>query len=59
MGVQVLQAVLSWKMHTNIDNLLRELIRWGDIQAYITNPFLVQPSEQRFNSTLEVWRQDG
>ena len=57
--MQVLQAVLSWKMHTNIDNLLRELIRWGDIQAYITNPFLVQPSEQRFNSTLEVWRQDG
>ena len=57
--VQVLQAVLSWKLHTNIDNLLRELIRWGEIQAYITSPYLIEPAEQNFPSTNEVWRHEG
>ena len=57
--MQVLQAIFTWKLHTNIDNLVSELIRWGELQAYITDPFLVQPSQLGFNSTVELWPHDG
>ena len=34
------------------DNLMSELMRWGVINAYVTDPFLLEPSEHSLNSTI-------